>query len=741
MLDEARWLKRAFLPDGLPIQLTFFVTSACQAKCAHCFYGEELNQPLSRELKLDEIERIASGLPRLVWLAFGGGEPFLRRDLVEVADVFLRHNRPKVLTIVTNGLTPDRVEDAARRLLARRDDTFINVSVSLDGLEETHDEVRGVRGNFGKALETLRRLKRLRDENEGLGFSTITTVHSRNAHELEELEALIDSEVRPDNRGLNLIRGTPIDPSTLDVDLAAYRDTVERKRADVTQGKLPLQQFALTRLNAAKDRVLYREVERVARTGLYRAPCRAGRVGAVMYENGDVAACEILDRKIGNIRDFDLDFGALWFSDAAEKLRSDITRHKCRCTWECATSTNVLFGPRYWPELLKEWAGGPDASPRPAPPDRLPRPASVSVLIPCRDEAAIIQRKIQNSLRLRFPDYRSCEILVVDDGSTDDSVELARQEAARWSESSGLPAVRCLSNRFEPGKAGAIRTGFEAASGEIVMLTDTDVLIESEALTRALAPFEDPRTGVVCGEQAYCESLGEDAAAPGDAWNQRAGAIMDPPERRDSFYDKMMRRVRRFESRVDSTCVTHGQMLLFRRDLEIEARSGIASDDMDLCFQARKLGFRTRYAEGARFWEERPRSLAARTRQGKRHGMSIAQVLWVNRDMLLRRKYGLFGLVSLPLQWALMMVQPVLLPVLLTMGVISTLVFAPLWGALLAIGGLAAFALGSKSARSYLFMNGLMLSGLVSLATGRGLTDRWSRDRDADSWPLGGGVA
>src|SRR5688500_19366188 len=82
-LGDARWIRRAVHPGGLPVQLTFFVTSRCNAKCSHCFYGEQLNQPAERELTLPEIARVARGLPRMLWVAFGGGEPFLRRDLAE----------------------------------------------------------------------------------------------------------------------------------------------------------------------------------------------------------------------------------------------------------------------------------------------------------------------------------------------------------------------------------------------------------------------------------------------------------------------------------------------------------------------------------------------------------------------------------------------------------------------------------------------------------------------------------
>jgi cellulose synthase/poly-beta-1,6-N-acetylglucosamine synthase-like glycosyltransferase/MoaA/NifB/PqqE/SkfB family radical SAM enzyme len=729
-LRDVTWLKRAFLPDGLPLQLTFFVTSRCNAKCSHCFYGDQLNQPLARELTVPQIDRIASGLPsRMLWVAFGGGEPFMRNDLPDVAEVFFRRNSPRLLTIVTNGIKPDRIERMTREILPRRRDTFLNIAVSLDALAETHDRERGVPGNFRQAIETLKRLRALRDSHPGLGFSTLTTVHRRNAHELSELEQFIEKEIRPDNRGLNLVRGTPFDPATLDVDLQPYREAVERKRRGVADGTIPLQSFALSRLNGAKERVLYDEVERTARTGTYKSPCRAGRVGAVLYEDGSVAACEILSDKMGNLRDVDFDFPRLWFGAKAEALRKTIDERRCRCTWECAVNTNVLFGPRYWPQLLREWVTG-GRKPRP-PQRRVPVPASVSIIVPCRDEEAVIRRKIRNSLGLRYPDRQKAEILVVDDGSTDSTVAIVESEIAQHQAGRNPLSLRLVRNSYDSGKAGALRAGIEQARGEIVLLTDADVVIEREGLARALAYFADPSTGVVCGEQVYCRSLSPEAsAAPGDSSTVQGGALMDHPGRHESIYDRVMRGVRKVESRIDSTFAVHGQMMLFRRSLDLQPRAGVSADDVDLSLQARRKGYRIRYAEGARFWEERPTSLAADSRQKKRRGMSLAQVLWRNRDMLGRPRYGMFGLVGLPFEWVFLLAQPVGVALLLTLGVGALLAWSPLAGAV-TVAVLATLAAASRAARTYLYMNATMLSGMVALVTGRSLTDRWARDRDA----------
>jgi MoaA/NifB/PqqE/SkfB family radical SAM enzyme/glycosyltransferase involved in cell wall biosynthesis len=765
VLDSARWVRRALVPRGLPIQLTVFVTSRCNARCSHCFYADQLNQPAERELGIADYERLAARLPPQLWVAFGGGEPFLRRDLAGIAEAFTRRNRPRHLTLVTNGLDPDRIEAGTREILARRGETEVNVAVSLDGTRELHDRERGVPGNFDRAVETLRRLRRIRDEVAvGFGFTTLTTVHARNAEDLPALERFVEEEVRPDNRGLNLVRGRPLDPSVLDVDLAAYRAAVARKAASLAAGRLPLQGFRFARLHAAKDRVLHREVERVARTGAYRSPCLAGTVGAVVYENGDVAACEILDRRIGNLRDFGGDFRRLWFSPGAEALRREIEERRCRCTWECAVSTNVLFGPRHWPALAREWARGPraGAADRPAGPSRASTPEtastassapssdrSLTVLVPCRDEAATIERKIRNSLALHFPDPSRSEVIVVDDDSRDGTAAIVE----RWIRGAGggagggegansgrardaaRPTLRFVRNRHASGKAGAIRTGLEEALGEIVLLTDADVAIERDASRRALALFDDPATGVACGEQAFAERLSPDGATPGDGFAPRGGAIQDPPRSLEGIYDRAMRGLRRLESRIDSVFAVHGQMMLFRRSLALEPRAGIAADDVDLALQARRRGFRIRYAAGARFWEARPSTFASEARQKRRRGRAFAQVLWANRDMLFRPQYGVFGLVTLPFQWLFLLGQPVALAasaVTVASGAAALALgteTGPAIAATAAIAGGALLASASRSIRSWVALNGLMLAALVDCVRGARTTDRWPRDR------------
>ncbi|MEK7838189.1 MAG: radical SAM protein, partial [candidate division NC10 bacterium] len=79
-----------------PIQLTFFVTRTCNLRCPFCFYLAAAAPPADEapELSLEEVRRISRSLGNLLWLAFTGGEVFLRPELVEMSRHIYENNQP-----------------------------------------------------------------------------------------------------------------------------------------------------------------------------------------------------------------------------------------------------------------------------------------------------------------------------------------------------------------------------------------------------------------------------------------------------------------------------------------------------------------------------------------------------------------------------------------------------------------------------------------------------------------------
>ncbi|HEX20075.1 MAG TPA: radical SAM protein, partial [Acidiferrobacteraceae bacterium] len=170
----------SILSKGQPVQLTFFVTRKCNAKCPFCFYVDntsnaENNKAGVTELSLVEIQKISSSLGKLLWLAFSGGEPYLRKDLVEISKVFYEQNSPVFMLFPTNGLMPELIKDKTEKILKYCKNSVVTVKLSLDGLYGDHDRLRDTPGCFDKTMQTYQLLGELlsKYENFELGINTV----------------------------------------------------------------------------------------------------------------------------------------------------------------------------------------------------------------------------------------------------------------------------------------------------------------------------------------------------------------------------------------------------------------------------------------------------------------------------------------------------------------------------------------------------------------------------------------
>jgi len=105
-----------------------------------------------------------------------------------------------------------------------------------------------------------------------------------------------------------------------------------------------------------------------------------------------------------------------------------------------------------------------------------------TISIPCHNEAAVSERKLVNCVSLRA--NAGIEWLGVDDGSTDATVALVECWLDDRHRTSPVSA-RLLRNAYQPGKNGALRTAFEAAAGEILLITDADITLGEDVLVRA----------------------------------------------------------------------------------------------------------------------------------------------------------------------------------------------------------------------------------------------------------------
>ncbi|MGC8522412.1 MAG: glycosyltransferase family 2 protein [Steroidobacteraceae bacterium] len=131
---------------------------------------------------------------------------------------------------------------------------------------------------------------------------------------------------------------------------------------------------------------------------------------------------------------------------------------------------------------------------RPAPPATADTAPALTVIIPAYNEGAMVLQSIESAVHADYPRER-LEILVIDDGSKDDTWSYIRQASERYP---GLvTALRQSENR---GKREALALGFARARGEILVTIDSDSVIERGALLAIAGPFRDARVGAVAGK-------------------------------------------------------------------------------------------------------------------------------------------------------------------------------------------------------------------------------------------------
>ena len=345
-LDLARAAKRVVIRNGLPVQIIAYVTARCNLRCEHCFYKETLDAPDSGELSLDAFERTARSVGPVLWFSLGGGEPFVRKDLDKVIDVIQTHCRPKVFSFPTNGWYTEKTYETSLRVLQRMQGGNLILFFSLDGPKDIHDEIRGA-GSFDRVKATMTRLRPLTKLYPNLYLNVITTITDRNAHAAAGFIEEIVHDFEPSAVSINLFRYHTLEHPPLPAHvIQGYEAAVSAYSKYLRGGALKHYGFFGGRVLLFKEILQKELILRVAKFNEFVTPCTAGTLSYVIMEDGRVLPCEILADAIGNVAAPTISFADMVKSPQARSLRKWIVESECKCTYECAMSTNTLFS---WP--------------------------------------------------------------------------------------------------------------------------------------------------------------------------------------------------------------------------------------------------------------------------------------------------------------------------------------------------------------------------------------------------------
>lgn len=337
------------IPKLMPISMTVSVTNQCNSRCGTCNIWKLYKhkpQLKSKELSLQEFEKIFESIGRsVIWFTISGGEPFLRQDLVDICKSIHENCRPQILSIPTNGLLPHLIERETKDILDVCQETTVMVNLSLDGVGDVHDKIRGVQGNFENAMDTYNRLKALKDECNNLELGVHSVVSRFNVDRLLNVYKYIKRELNPDSYICEIAEHrSELFNTNNDItpDIFSYERCVEKLRKQLKEDYLIkrglsklIQSFRLEYYNLA-----VKELEEKRQV----IPCYAGFASCQISAYGDVWPCCILayNASVGNLREVAYEFKRIWLSERADEIRRMIKAGICYCPMANAHYTNML---------------------------------------------------------------------------------------------------------------------------------------------------------------------------------------------------------------------------------------------------------------------------------------------------------------------------------------------------------------------------------------------------------------
>jgi cellulose synthase/poly-beta-1,6-N-acetylglucosamine synthase-like glycosyltransferase len=311
-----------------------------------------------------------------------------------------------------------------------------------------------------------------------------------------------------------------------------------------------------------------------------------------------------------------------------------------------------------------------------------PMTPPITIIAPAHNEQASIRVAIRNLLELDYPEL---EIIVVNDGSEDRTLEeLCDEFVLRRVRTVYIPAIKSapvrslyrsdkdsrlvvIDKKAGGSKADAVNAGLNAATSPYVCVVDSDSVLERDALLRIMVPIlEDPKTVVAVG---------------GIVRVLNGSEIVGGQLRRVRLPHKSIEAIQVIEylrafligreawAQGNMLTIISGAFGLFRADLVRAVggyRANSIGEDMDLVARMHRhlrekgADYEIRFVPDPMCWTEVPSDVRSLARQRARWQKGLLDVLWPNRDMLFRPRYGRIGCFALPYLWLFELFAPIM---------------------------------------------------------------------------------
>ena len=328
---------RMFNMVAVPYKINLFLTYCCNQRCRICFIWKKyIESPKlkDKELTKEEWGRFFQNLgSNLYWLSISGGEPFIRKDLIDIIESISSKNL-SILGMNTNGILSEKIlNDTQTILKILPQKTKFFITVSLNGFKKTHNFVAGI-NSYDRAENTYALLKTLQTKMSNFYVEREVTVSKYN---LKELNAIIDSFNRKRI------------PFTLTfAQESEFYENIDKKVMLSQNDRIALANI-LRKIKIPmykKQDLIKRMFKKLAIRSFENPgqpiPCYSSWASVRIDPYGNVYPCIILNDIIGNLKENDLDLKKTLMNSNIKAIQKRIKNNGCSCWTPCEAYQTIL---------------------------------------------------------------------------------------------------------------------------------------------------------------------------------------------------------------------------------------------------------------------------------------------------------------------------------------------------------------------------------------------------------------
>lgn len=325
-------VERGYRPT--PVYLFLELNRRCNHRCIMCDIWKHPTDGLSfAEIQRIFSQRFFDNFERVI---LAGGEPTIRKDLVEIASFFVgRMSKLRAMAILTNGYSTNKIVDSVHSILDRLDAAgkgqFLAVQISLDGIGDEYNQIRGIDKAWTRTHETIQQLQKISQQRPNLGLMLHVVMQPSNIHQLETIDAFAR------NLGIPILFSPAVISETY-----FGNATAEYSLEFNPQQKQQVRDFILNRDEAYTDALpfYYKDIAEMLQGAQRSRRCMMGYYIMYVRMDGKVFPCiNSGDAVIGDLTDQTPE--NFWRTDQADHARRTVRNDFCpTCPSACDNDFN-----------------------------------------------------------------------------------------------------------------------------------------------------------------------------------------------------------------------------------------------------------------------------------------------------------------------------------------------------------------------------------------------------------------